>query len=256
MFRYIILIFCVLLKVTPAFAQIPPMNENKIRVLLITGRGDFAADDPYRGWVHGFFPDALRTALGADMEVTVAHDTSLLTDQALGSVDVVINNSLFMRPTKEQFDALFRFVDGGGGFMALHVGLLSFLNDPRYEEMIGERFINHDAIKGFQVDVYDNWYGWAAAGSPRHPITEGMPNFGVVDELYMEQMNTFDLIMVARAELHPVMWVREHGAGRVVCLTLGHDELAINTRGFHQLFSNGVRWAAKRKMHSFPGFVE
>ena len=219
---------------------------NPISVLLVTGRGNLAPDHPYPGWVHDFYPGAIEDAFGKEARVNAVGDTRSLSRDSLRDFEVVVNNSLFMEPSSEQFEALLSFVEHGGGFVALHTGLVSFLNDARYEGMLGARFIGHAPIKAFQVDPTDVWYGWVQAGAPRHPISDRMATFGTVDELYVEQMNTADVTVVARAELLPVMWARELGAGRVVCLALGHDETAIAVPGFRHLLLNGVRWAAKR----------
>ncbi|HTW08922.1 MAG TPA: ThuA domain-containing protein [Acidimicrobiales bacterium] len=218
-----------------------------VRALLVTSRGNLAPGHPYRGWVHGFYPEVVKDALAGAADLAVTGSTEALSADVLSHFDVVVNNSLFLEPTTEQFDALFSFVEAGGGFMALHTGLVSFLNDARYEQMLGARFIGHAPIKAFQVDPNDVWYGWGVDGSPKHPISDGMATFGTLDELYVEQVNTAELSVVARAELLPVMWVRSFGSGRVACLTLGHDAAAMAVPGFRHLLTNGVLWAASRQ---------
>lgn len=213
------------------------------RALLLYGSGNGLPGHPYQFWLHEFFPDATRSALGPTIALTMTQDTAALSRLNRDEFDVVINASMFMEPTQLQLDTFFNFLAGGGGFVALHTGLLSFLNDPRYEKMLGAKFIGHSPIKAFAVDPRDAWYGLDES-APRHPITEGMGTFGVVDELYVQQFNTDDLTVLARSELLPVMWVRSYCAGRVVCLSLGHDEATIRTAGFARLLRNGVHWAS------------
>jgi uncharacterized protein len=223
-------------------------NPKPLRVLLMTGRGNTYPEAAYQDWIHTFYPNTLAAILAADATVEVVNGTSGLNPEKLAQIDVVINNSLFLEPSPSEFAALFDFVSAGGGFVALHAGLVSCLNDPRYEAMVGAKFIGHDPIGAFQVEARDNWYGWAGAGCSVHPIAQGLTTFGVLDELYIEQMLTQDLTVVARAKFCPVMWVRQHHQGRVVALALGHDQNALNNVGFQHLLKRGVVWAAKREL--------
>lgn len=213
------------------------------KALYLYGSGNGAPGHPYQSWLHEFFPDAIRAAVSPSVDLSITQDLSVLSKLDRKNLDVIVNASMFMEPTQTQLDKFFDFVAAGGGFVALHAGLLSFLNDPRYEQMLGARFIGHSPIKAFPVDPRDAWYG-LDEHAPRHPITRGMGTFGVVDELYVEQFHTDDLTVLVRSELLPVMWVRSFGKGRVVCLSLGHDEAAISTTGFSRLLTNGVHWAS------------
>jgi len=216
------------------------------KALFLYGSGNTTPGHPYQSWLHEFFPDAIRAAVSSSVELTLTQDMSVLLELNPNKFDVVINASMFMEPTQPQLDTFFDFVAAGGGFIALHAGLLSFLNDPRYEKMLGARFVGHSPIKAFPVDPRDAWYG-LDEGASRHPITQGMGTFGVVDELYVQQFHTEDLTVLARSELLPVMWARSFGKGRVVCLSLGHDEATIGTTGFSRLLTNGVHWASGKE---------
>jgi uncharacterized protein len=229
-------------------------SNTPIRVLLITGQGNRAPDAAYRDWIHTFYPSAIGDILGPDTMLSIVTETSALNAATLAATDVVLNNSLFHQPKPEEFESLFGFVERGGGFFALHAGLVSFLNDKRYIDMIGARFIGHDPVGAFQVEARDNSYEWAAKGCPVHPIAQGLTTFGVVDELYVQQVVRDDLEVVARARFNPVMWVRRHGQGRVAGLALGHDAVAMGNSNFRHLLSRGVQWCAFRELAEDSAF--
>ena len=42
---------------------------------------------------------------------------------------------------------------------------------------------------------------------------------------------------------YPVVWARTQGAGRIVCITLGHDGAAHRHASYRKLLANAVRWA-------------
>jgi uncharacterized protein len=219
-------------------------SSTPLRVLLITGEGNTKPDSAYRDWIHTFYPSRIGQILGAGAKLTVSRETSALDPARLAETDVVINNSLFHEPTADQHEALLRFVESGGGYVCLHAGLVSFLNDPRHAALVGARFIGHDPIGAFQVEARDNWYGWAGEGCPVHPVAQGLTTFGVVDELYVAQMLTADVRVIARAKFQPVMWTRDNGRGRVIALTLGHDDQAMAHPAFGHLLRRGVAFAA------------
>jgi type 1 glutamine amidotransferase len=82
-----------------------------------------------------------------------------------------------------------------------------------------------------------------------HPITEGVDDFDVDDELYMLAWDP-SVHVLAIVEWYekrlPVAWTHTYGDGRVFYTALGHDERAFATPAFLRLLVNGARWAAAR----------
>jgi type 1 glutamine amidotransferase len=217
--------------------------ETVPRALLITGLGNKA--DPghlYNAWDHDFYNDAIARTLDGIAEVTVTDNLSLLNDSELEAYDIILNNSVLLEPTQDQQDAFYRFIESGKAYLSLHAGMVSFLNSERYNEMMGGSMIGHDEFKSFRVMVFDDWYGFDYTGQVRHPVTRGVSNFTTDDELYLVQMNTADLDVIARGESHPIMWWRHWGGGKVMALTLGHGEVSVDNDGYRTLLRNGVRW--------------
>ncbi len=220
-------------------------NSGKLRILLITGQGNGNPDHPYHTWKHPYHNEILLDALKNIASVTVSEDLSILTSENLKNYDMILNNSLFQSPDGKQTAAFYRFIEEGKTYFCLHAGIVSFLNSEKYAKMLGATFINHVDIKTFIVNPYDNWYGWDNAKKSRNPITKGLEDFKILDELYLCQMNTDDLEVIARAEYHPIMWTRKWGKGRIMCLNLGHSDFSMNNPGFKSLLVNGITWLAQ-----------
>lgn len=222
-------------------------DTEDVNVLLITGVGITGPEHMYGNWSHSHYNDILVGHLSDFARVTVTDDLSVLNKRNLEHYDVIINNSLFQEPTAEQLEAFYQFIESGKSYFAIHAGLVSFLNSDQYTEMIGGRFINHDDIKTFTVNASDYWYGWETEDKGyKHPVVRELEDFRTLDELYMVQFNTDDLEVIARAEYHPIMWTRNWGKGKVLCLTLGHGQYSQENEGFKSLFTNGVKWLTGR----------
>lgn len=230
------------LLVLVAASQVRCQSQRKLKFLLITGVGKFPDGHPYGTWQHDHYNNILSDYVKEFASIRATSDLSVLNDDSLRSYHLIINNSLFMQPTESEQKALFKFIESGKPYFAIHAGHVSFLSET-YLKMIGGKFINHDEIKTFEVNTCDFWYGWdAESKSYKHPIVRNIGNFKTLDELYVMQFNTSDLEVIARGEYHPIMWTRKWGKGNVLSLTLGHGEFSQRNPGFRALFVNGTKW--------------
>jgi type 1 glutamine amidotransferase len=225
------------------------------RVLLLTGGADYHN----RPFHYAELAAILAGEAGADVRITI--DLETLNPETLSGFDAVVNWSTFVQPAPEQVDALLSAIQGGMGFFAIHGGSATFWNSGPYLEMLGSRFMRHDPYKEFLVEISD----------PGHPITAGVEDFRVEDELYqqggnIEELKLFaanvsgdqpyggdasqlgegplagDIHVLASAEGHPLLYVRQWDKGRVHYNALGHDEKALKHPSFRRLVIQGLDW--------------
>jgi type 1 glutamine amidotransferase len=139
--------------------------------------------------------------------------------------------------TTAHVHAVTEFVRSGKGCVALHLAAAFFHED--FTQMIGGRFLTHPPIQQFAIQVDD----------PRHPITQGIPAFTVVDELYVTDHDPAAIHILLSAAFEgkrcPMAWVKPYGAGRVVYLAPGHDFRTFLQPLFLQLVEQAVRWASQ-----------
>ncbi|HEY8745452.1 MAG TPA: ThuA domain-containing protein [Chloroflexota bacterium] len=175
----------------------------------------------------------------------ITDDLSILNPQELARFDVILNYSTGLRPTDEQTAALLAAVGAGTGFVGLHAGNVTFVNQPDYLAMLGSRFSRHAPIKRFSIHFVDH----------EHPITQGFEDYEHEDELYeltadfVNQRNVIPLsgvTVLAEAEGHPMVYVKQHGAGRVAYLASGHDARSLDQPTYRTLFQRAIAWAAGR----------
>ncbi|GEM_PF-1052915 len=220
----------------------------KPKALIITGNGNVPeVKEAYPPWIHDFQNETVMDILKDEVVIDISEDFRVLHPDRLLEYDLIINNSLFLTPDQEQLDALYRFVSSGKSYLALHCGILSFLNWENYEAFMGGFFVGGPSTEpeSFKVFTTNNefWgYPYAFRAAAEHPVSYVVDDFVTKDELYYFQPSITDFHVIARAENHPVMWWHPVGKGRVMSLTLGHDEEAKRNAGYQQLLVNGVRW--------------
>lgn len=195
---------------------------------------------------------------------------------AIEAADFIVTYTCDVTPSLEAQDALLSFLQRGGRWYALHGtnSILRFLGDgrvdcprnaPKFMAALGSMFIAHPPIAPYNVTVTD----------PTHPLVHGIAPFETTDELYlMETYAPLQVLLETRFEgqapgfvddqwpqsQHPVFYIKQHGKGAVLYLTLGHcrghydlqplmdywptvDRCSWDLPVFHELLRRGIEWA-------------
>lgn len=195
---------------------------------------------------------------------------------AIEAADMLVSYTCDVVPSLVAQEALRRWLDRGGRWYALHgtSSILRLLDNglwdaprwaPLFMDMLGSQFISHPPIEPYRVTVADH----------SHPLVAGVTPFETTDELYHLETHG-DLHVLLEAEcrgpgtgfveaedapgVHPVFYIKPHGRGAVLYLTLGHcrghydlqplaewwpsvDRCAWDLPVFHLLLRRGVEWA-------------
>ncbi|MCL4190510.1 MAG: ThuA domain-containing protein [Thermoguttaceae bacterium] len=223
-------------------------QPKKIQALLITG------DDvsPAHNWRE--ISEATRKALvdSGKVDVRVAEDPLILeSETALKAYDVIVF-TMFNRSvpliTGQAQENLLNFVKSGKGFYIQHLASASFKEWPEFGKLAGRHWVmgksGHGPRSVFKANVVDG----------EHPITKGLADFDVDDELYakLEGDEPIHVLVTADSDwskrTEPLVFTREYGEGRVVHNAFGHDAKAIETPSVTKLIVRGVEWAATGKV--------
>ena len=230
------------------FAAEGPGKADPINVLLIAG-DDVA---PYHDWRE--ISEKTREALVASdrFVVRVCEDPLILESQAaLDRYDVIVM-TMFHRGTPkvtgQARENLLNFVKGGKGFYVQHLASASFGKWEAFGQLCGRKWVmgtsGHGPRGVFECRVVN----------ADHPITKGMANFKIVDELYSKLQGDEDIDVLVSAysdwskKEEPLVFARSYGKGRSVHNALGHDFKAILNPDMQQLIRRGVEWAATGKV--------
>jgi len=143
------------------------------------------------------------------------------------------------------------FVNHGGGFVLFHSASAAHYDWPEYQQMVGATWgknTRHGQIAPFEVKIQNT----------KHPVTKGMSNFVITDELWveMDQQPGNEVLCSAfapssnkgRDQDEPVLICRKQGKGRCFYLVLGHDVAAMQNVGWKTLMQRGTEWAATGKV--------
>ena len=217
------------------------------------------------GLPHAHDFDAIaRTLAGlfdAEHEVrTVAHPDQLTT--ALDGADALVVDALWWTMQGDRYEqwraewayattpalraAVERFVDGGGGLLAVHTASICFDDWPEWGRIVGGAW-DWSRSSHPPCDVV----------SPRviadHPVVAGVVDViesrpGPRDEVYgdLTWQPGIDVLAVAKRQPadddQPVVWTHRYGAGRVVGLVFGHDAESLAHPLNSRVVTQGLSW--------------
>ena len=142
--------------------------------------------------------------------------------------------------TDTQQQAIWDFVHGGGGFLALHNAQGLYPPDGLYYKLFGGDYGGHPEPYVYTVRVEDR----------DHPVTSGVEDFEIFDEqhtvkYYLDHEHLL-LRSIARDNLSaPAGWWREMGKGRFCYLAPGHTPEALDHPMMQRLMRNAARWLAR-----------
>jgi type 1 glutamine amidotransferase len=225
------------------------VNNDGIRVLILSGRNNHewekttAVLDKMYGEIPVF-------------KVSVTEKPDTLEYDDLVNFDVIVSNwnnwpenDILLDTVQEA--AFLKFVENGGGMVFFHAGASSYYSSEIYHRLgIGR------------------WGTQTAHGTPtraritrisqEHPITEGIPDFFIMDEVWEKTDVHPDAEVLAgitaldESDGHPIngdaVFVNRIGKGRSFYTILGHDERALFNTGFQTLMIRGTEWAARGKV--------
>jgi type 1 glutamine amidotransferase len=182
-------------------------------------------------------------ALGLDL--TLTDDRSVLSHERLQRYDLL---ALLLMPQWEveappealvaQAQAVAGFANGGGGILALHGATV--VPQPEsygaYIDTLGARFRSHPPYQEFLVQI----------PNPDHPVTRGLQDFRISDELYLHHALASDAEVLAavmwQESSQPLVWTRRPGRGAVLSIALGHDQASWDHPSFKHIVVEGARW--------------
>jgi type 1 glutamine amidotransferase len=232
------------------------LPAGKPRLLLFEKINGFR-DGPSVDAAHAAF---LAMAARKGWSITVTDKGGAINPATLRQFDAVIWNNISGDVlTLAQRSALQRYLEGGGGFVAVH----GSGGDPVYfwdwyaDKLIGARFMAHPMDPQFQN-------ARVVVSDPSHPITRALPREWVMnDEWYSFRTNpraagahvilsldetTYKPVGPMGVDLrmgdHPIAWTNCLGKGRMFYSAIGHRPETYSQPQNVALLEAAVDWAA------------
>ncbi|MBM4084781.1 MAG: ThuA domain-containing protein [Planctomycetes bacterium] len=210
----------------------------------------------------------IKAALGRDprVHVEVSLDIEDLSRRNLGDYAVILLNYCNWhdpRPLSEASRAAFlKFLSDGGGLVVHHFSNGAFhfslpkageSDWPEYRKIV-RRVWDHSGEKGVRSS-HDPFGPFTVNFTAvRHPITDGLASFDVVDELYFSQAGEEPIVplITARSKRtgkdEPLAWAYEYGHARVFQTLLGHSAQTYDAFAPREMLRRAVAWVAGQEV--------
>lgn len=187
--------------------------------------------------------------LRENIPVTFIENVEALNAESLGHVQLLIilrdgmnwpdgyDHDPVKWMTDQQQQAIWDFVNNGGGFLALHNAQGIYPPGGLYYKLFGGDYGGHPEPYVFTVRIENK----------DHPITAGIEDCEIFDEqhtvkYYLDREHLL-LRSIARNNLEsPAGWWREVGKGRFCYLAPGHTPEALGHPMMQRLIRNAVNW--------------
>jgi putative heme-binding domain-containing protein len=217
----------------------PAATEPVIDVLLVAGPKDHGPDEhDYPLWQERW---GKLLALAPGVRAATAEEWP--SPSQLRDAEVVVFYSNNPGWSRERAAELKEFHERGGGLVYIHFAVDGHKDVEVLTDLIGlawrggaSKFRHGPLLLKFK--------------DPGHPITRGFGNLELHDESYWDLVGDPASIRVLAAGLEegaerPLIWTREHGAGRVFVSIPGHYTWTFDDPAFRLLLLRGICWAAK-----------
>lgn len=214
-------------------------SDNLLKAMILSGKNN-------HDW-RTTTPELRRQLEETDQwEVRVVEEAEVFQISQLGTYDLIVDNFNDNQPISEASrQGLLDYVSQGGGYVVIHAANNKWNEWTEYTQLIGGIWTtgsSHPAYQEYEVIIDDS----------DHPITQGLSDFVITDEMYCRLVFTPDIHLLAHSvgvdkfagEHEPMAWTKEWGQGRMFQLALGHDVPAMQNEGFRHLFLRGCLWAA------------
>jgi hypothetical protein len=210
-------------------------NVTPIRVLVVTGGHTYPTafytvfEQPGIAWDHAVSSEeAYRGDLRERYDVLVLHDMPKTLSEA----------------GQQHLRA---FAEAGKGIVVVHHAIVSYPDWDWYRDLIGARYFEQP--QGARpASTYRHDEQMRIAVAARHPVTEGLAPFTVLDETYkgmwLAPTNTVLLTTDNPTGDPPVAWVSAYPRSRVVTIQLGHGPESQRDPSFRRLMLNAIAWTA------------
>ncbi len=186
--------------------------------------------------------------------VEVTENPESFAPEKLAEHDVIVSNwnswnnvQVEEKWSPELRDAYLEYVRSGKGHVAVHAGSSSFYDWPEMQNLYGafwdKGVTSHPGIFTFSVRMT----------ASEHPITKGVPDFEIRDELWIKPgikphttvlAESFNPREGGGGTWEPSLIAHSFGEGRSTTLLLGHDVTAMRNQGFATLLLRATEWAA------------
>jgi type 1 glutamine amidotransferase len=205
-----------------------------LRVLVVSGGHRFAKE-PFQAVFSGF----------TDMQCTFVEEAKTaeaFEDIGNWSYQAIVLYNYMKKPSAQQQENFLSLLDRGVGLVILHHAIYGYRPWPEFQKIVGVTCWLDKAKDGFDLKIH--------VEDPQHPITRGLADFQIHDEVYHghDVLPGVHVLLTTDdpANSRPIAWVHKYRNSPVCYFQLGHDEKAYTQPEFPQILGQAIRWSAGR----------
>ena len=243
-------LFILTVLIFPVISQLFSMEKTEIRILILSGRNNHEWQQ-----TTSFLENLFLQSGKFTVSVCEKPDTLKLID--FQKFDVVLSNwnswpENDLRWPEKTEKALLKFIENGGGFVTFHASSSAFYKWPDFQKISTAAWIMDSTSHGKPSETT------VSIINKLHPVTKGMSDFQIFDELWLNAAVNpgFEILATASNQkiteegikAQPAIMVADFGKGRIFHTILGHDVRAMESEGFQAVMLRGTEWAATGKV--------
>ncbi len=156
--------------------------------------------------------------------------------------DVIVLYDYLKKPSDKEWNNFLKLLDRGVGLTILHHAIYGYRIRPEYQKIVGVTSWLKGAKEGVEMSIH--------VEDPNHPITKGLKDFQIKDEIYEDytvEPTMHALLTTETGDNGKVLsWVHTYRKSPVCYLQLGHGESAYVNESFIEYLGRAIRWTARR----------
>jgi type 1 glutamine amidotransferase len=215
------------------------VSAKKLNVIVITGGHDFDRVSFFE--MFDSFKDLVYT------ELKHPEANLQLGRLDLKSFDAVVFYDMPKSISAEEQESYHKLLKAGKGLVFLHHSLASYQNWDEFKSIVGGKYHeeqNTSLSSTYQHDV-DFKVKIEAAN---HPVTQGIPDFEIHDEVYGNTEvlpDVIPLITVNHSQSSKIIgWTHKKENSEIVYIQLGHDKAAYVNPNFRKLIRQAISYVS------------
>jgi uncharacterized protein len=211
--------------------------QSNQRILIVTGGHEFERADFFK--LFEDMPDV------EYKEVIQPEANQLFDSDQMEQFDVLLFYDMVQDINDSQKKAFITLLNDGKGVVFLHHSLVSYQDWEEFEKIIGGRYILSSPDQDSSTYRHDMEVPVMIADKV-HPITKGVNDFVIHDEVYGNFKvlpDVHPLLRTTHPESGPIIaWTNSYGKSQIVYIQLGHDHFAYENPDFRRILKQSIDW--------------
>lgn len=173
----------------------------------------------------------------------------LFLNEAVNSFDVILFYDMVQDIRESEMKAYENLVKNGAGLIFLHHSIVSYQHWDFYKNVLGGQYILSNQQTSKASNYKHNVSYEAVIQNKTHPVTRGLENFLLFDEIYgnvwISESNDILIKTNHPESMSPIVWCNEIAPEtRSIYIQPGHGLEVFSLPAYRQLLYQSIRWAA------------